>query len=79
MPRTVLITDVTRFIGMPGSKALLEEGYKVFGTDPDFTDDGKRSAYEKACPGATASCGVENSTRQLDPVPWRRAGTGRER
>lgn len=54
LPRTVLITDVTRFIGMPGSKALLEEGYKVFGTDPDFTDDGKRSAYEKACPGATA-------------------------
>lgn len=54
MSRTVLITDVTRFIGQPGTKALLEEGYRVFGTDPSFTDEKERKTYEDTHPGATA-------------------------
>ena len=52
--RTILITNVSSFVGKPGCLALLAGGAKVLIHDRSFTDADARTAFEAECVGATA-------------------------
>ncbi len=49
-----LITDAIHFIGKPGSRALMAQGWQVFAVDDSFTDEAARKDFEKEVDGAIA-------------------------
>ena len=49
--RSVLVTNVQHFVGLPSAKAIAADGTMVFCHDAEFTDAGKRDAFAKAHPG----------------------------
>jgi len=49
--RSVLVTNVRHFVGLPSAKALLADGAAVFCHDAAFADAGKRAAFAAAHPG----------------------------
>lgn len=58
----VLVTDLMHFVGRPATKALLDAGATVYGTDPTFDDPKAREAAEAALPGLSAVSGSDPVT-----------------
>lgn len=54
MARSILITDITHFVGGPSARALLAEGARVYGVDASFADAAARAAFEAKVPGVKA-------------------------
>ncbi len=54
MTRSILITDITHFVGGPSARALLAEGARVYGVDTSFTDAAARTGFEAKVPGVKA-------------------------
>ena len=52
--RTILITNVTSFVGKPGCQALLDGGAKILVHDRSFTEAAGRAAFEAEVPGVHA-------------------------
>jgi len=49
--KTILITDVTHFIGKPGASILLREGATVYAQDASFSQSDARAKFKELVPG----------------------------